>query len=97
MRKRFFIPIIITAAIFLLSLIGYITILFLGDYVIDEKKLIFHASSKIVDQNGEEVASLYTENRRPVSIAEVPDGVKMPLSRLKTSAFMSTTASILNR
>ncbi|MCY8341940.1 penicillin-binding protein [Bacillus haynesii] len=76
MRKRFFIPIIITAAIFLLSLIGYITILFLGDYVIDEKKLIFHASSKIVDQNGEEVASLYTENRRPVSIAEVPDGVK---------------------
>ncbi|MEC4200643.1 MULTISPECIES: transglycosylase domain-containing protein [Bacillus] len=76
MRKRFFIPIIITAAIFLLSLIGYITILFLGDYVIDEKKLIFHASSKIVDQNGEEVTSLYTENRRPVSIAEVPDGVK---------------------
>jgi len=76
MRKRFFIPIIITAAIFLLSLIGYITILFLGDYVIDEKKLIFHASSKIVDHNGEEVASLYTENRRPVSIAEVPDNVK---------------------
>ncbi|KFM89718.1 transglycosylase domain-containing protein [Bacillus paralicheniformis] len=76
MRKRFFIPIIITAAIFLLSLIGYITILFLGDYVIDEKKLIFHASSKIVDQNGEEVTSLYTENRRPISIAEVPDGVK---------------------
>ncbi|WP_307893799.1 transglycosylase domain-containing protein [Bacillus swezeyi] len=76
MRKRFFIPIIITAAIFLLSLIGYITILFLGDYVIDEKKLIFHASSKIVDQNGEEVASLYTENRSPVSIGEVPDEVK---------------------
>ncbi|MGG0839337.1 transglycosylase domain-containing protein [Bacillus paralicheniformis] len=76
MRKRFFIPIIITAAIFLLSLIGYITILFLGDYVIDEKKLIFHASSKIVDQNGEEVTSLYTENRRPVSIAEVPESVK---------------------
>jgi len=76
MRKRFFIPIIITAAIFLLSLIGYITILFLGDYVIDEKKLIFHASSKIVDQNGEEVTSLYTENRRPISIAEVPDDVK---------------------
>ncbi|MCY9223378.1 transglycosylase domain-containing protein, partial [Bacillus licheniformis] len=50
--------------------------LFLGDYVIDEKKLIFHASSKIVDHNGEEVASLYTENRRPVSIAEVPDNVK---------------------
>ncbi|WFA06340.1 transglycosylase domain-containing protein [Bacillus sp. HSf4] len=76
MKKRFFIPIIITAAIILLSLIGYITIIFLGDYVIDEKKLIFHASSKIVDQNGEEVASLYTENRRPVSIDEVPDNVQ---------------------
>lgn len=38
--------------------------------------MIFNASSKIVDQNGEEIASLYTENRRPVSIDEVPDDVK---------------------
>ncbi|MEK5100142.1 transglycosylase domain-containing protein [Bacillus sp. FSL W8-0848] len=76
MRKRFFIPIIIIAAIVLFALLAYITIIFLGDYVIDEKKLIFNASSKIVDQNGEEIASLYTENRRPVSIDEVPDDVK---------------------
>ncbi|ASB90249.1 PBP1A family penicillin-binding protein [Bacillus sonorensis] len=76
MKKRFFIPIIIAATIVLLSLLAYITILFLGDYVIDEKKLIFNASSKIVDQNGEEIASLYSENRRPVSIDEVPDDVK---------------------
>ncbi|MES9685985.1 transglycosylase domain-containing protein [Bacillus sp. JJ353] len=76
MRKRFFIPIIIVVAIVLFALLAYIAIIFLGDYVIDEKKLIFNASSKIVDQNGEEIASLYTENRRPVSIDEVPDDVK---------------------
>ncbi|MDA1476013.1 transglycosylase domain-containing protein [Bacillus changyiensis] len=76
MKKKFFIPVMIVIAIMFFSLIGYITILFLGDYVIDEKKLIFHASSKIIDQNGEEVASLYTENRRPVSIHEVPKSVK---------------------
>ncbi|MBD5021020.1 penicillin-binding protein, partial [Xanthomonas citri pv. citri] len=48
----------------------------LGHYVIDEKKLILHASSKIVDQNGDEVASLYTENREPVSINEIPKQVR---------------------
>ncbi len=59
-----------------LALIGYISIIFLGHYVIDEKKLILHASSKIVDQNGDEVASLYTENREPVSINEIPKQVR---------------------
>lgn len=37
MRKRFFIPIIIVVAIVLFALLAYIAIIFLGDYVIDEK------------------------------------------------------------
>lgn len=75
-EKRFFIPAVIAAATAFLALIGYIIIIFLGHYVIDEKKLILHASSKIVDQNGDEIASLYTENREPVSIQQVPEDVR---------------------
>lgn len=75
-KKRFFIPAVIAAATAFLALIGYIIIIFLGHYVIDEKKLILHASSKIVDQNGDEIASLYTENREPVSIQQVPEDVR---------------------
>ncbi|PAY13289.1 MULTISPECIES: transglycosylase domain-containing protein [Bacillus] len=75
-KKKLFIPIIILVLTAFLALIGYISIIFLGHYVIDEKKLILHASSKIVDQNGDEVASLYTENREPVSINEIPKGVR---------------------
>lgn len=75
-KKKLFIPIIILVLTAFLALIGYISIIFLGHYVIDEKKLILHASSKIVDQNGDEVASLYTENREPVSINEIPKEVR---------------------
>ncbi|MCP6682328.1 transglycosylase domain-containing protein [Bacillus nakamurai] len=75
-KKKLFIPLVIAAATAFLALIGYIIIIFLGHYVIDEKKLILHASSKIVDQNGDEIASLYTENREPVSIREVPKDVR---------------------
>ncbi|MHA6151004.1 transglycosylase domain-containing protein [Bacillus subtilis] len=75
-KKKLFIPIIILVLTAFLALIGYISIIFLGHYVIDEKKLILHASSKIVDQNGDEVASLYTENREPVSINEIPKQVR---------------------
>ncbi|MEK4377258.1 transglycosylase domain-containing protein [Bacillus sp. FSL R5-0434] len=75
-KKKLFIPIIILVLTAFLALIGYISIIFLGHYVIDEKKLILHASSKIVDQNEDEVASLYTENREPVSINEIPKEVR---------------------
>ena len=47
-KKRFFIPAVIAAATAFLALIGYIIIIFLGHYVIDEKKLILHACSRLM-------------------------------------------------
>lgn len=40
-KKKLFIPIIILVLTAFLALIGYISIIFLGHYVIDEKKLAF--------------------------------------------------------
>ncbi|CAM5270493.1 penicillin-binding protein [Bacillus safensis FO-36b] [Bacillus safensis subsp. safensis] len=74
-KKKIIIPLVIAGSTIVLSFIGYLTILFLGHYVIDEKKLVFHASSKIIDQNGKELTSMYSENRDPVSLKEVPDKV----------------------
>lgn len=42
-KKKLFIPIIILVLTAFLALIGYISIIFLGHYVIDEKKLAFSA------------------------------------------------------
>ncbi|MGE6630867.1 transglycosylase domain-containing protein [Bacillus sp. NPDC077027] len=74
-KKKIIIPLVIVVSTLLLSFIGYLTILFLGHYVIDEKKLVFHASSKIIDRNGKELTSMYSENRDPISLKEVPDKV----------------------
>ncbi|MER3125542.1 PBP1A family penicillin-binding protein [Bacillus pumilus] len=74
-KKKIIIPLVIAGSTIVLSFIGYLTILFLGHYVIDEKKLVFHASSQIIDQNGKELTTMYSENRDPVSLKEVPDKV----------------------
>ncbi|MFB8733832.1 transglycosylase domain-containing protein [Bacillus sp. SL00103] len=57
--------------------------------LIDEKKLVFHASSQIIDQNGKELKACIQKNRDPVSIKDVPDKVAKPLWLSRTSVFMS--------
>ncbi|MCY9163084.1 transglycosylase domain-containing protein [Bacillus atrophaeus] len=86
-KKRIIIPLFILAVTAFLALIGYISIIFLGHYVIDEKKLILHASSKIVDQNGDEVASLYTENREPVTFDDIPKHVSKAFVAVEDKRF----------
>ncbi|MFX3625190.1 MAG: transglycosylase domain-containing protein [Ectobacillus sp.] len=54
------------------AFIGYLIIIFLGDFVIDEKKLVLNSSSRIVDEQGNEISKLYEENRDLVSIESIP-------------------------
>lgn len=79
-----------------LALIGYISIIFLGHYVIDEKEADTSCFFKIVDQNGDEVASLYTENREPVSINEIPKQVREAFIAVEDKGSMSITALMQN-
>jgi len=52
--------------------IGYTLILFGGRLVIDEKDLILDATTIIQTEDGQTIKELYEENRKPISIEEIP-------------------------
>lgn len=85
-KKYFLIPIII-ASIAMVGLIGYIFIIFLGDYVIDEKKLIMDSTTTMVDENGIEIASLFFENREIVEIDNIPEHVQQAFVAVEDNRF----------
>ncbi|RBW69310.1 transglycosylase domain-containing protein [Bacillus taeanensis] len=70
----------ITAALFVgiifLGLIGYLLIIFAGNYVIDEKKLVMNETTTIVDEEEHVITKLYVQNRELVDIKDIPDHVK---------------------
>lgn len=85
-KKYFLIPFIF-ASIVAVGLIGYIFIIFLGDYVIDEKKLIMDSTTTMVDENGNEIASLFFENREIVEINRIPKHVQQAFVAVEDNRF----------
>lgn len=73
--------------IFLLGLIGYIIILFLGNYVIDEKKIVMDSATRLVDENGNELTKLYVKNRDLVSIDKIPKHVQQAFISIEDVRF----------
>ena len=76
MRKN--VTIISSVVLFIgfLSLCGYMFILFMGNYVIDEKKLVLNTASTLVDKEGNVITKLYVENREYVNIDKIPKHVQ---------------------
>ncbi|PKR78292.1 penicillin-binding protein [Halalkalibacillus sediminis] len=62
--------------LFILSIIGYLTILLGGRFVVDEKHFIFSESTVLQNEEGEEIIKLYDENRTYAPIESIPDHVK---------------------
>lgn len=62
MYKKGLYVIVVLVGIFLLGLIGYIIILFFGNYVIDEKKIVMDLVMRLVDENGDELIKFYVKN-----------------------------------
>ncbi|MBD8067627.1 transglycosylase domain-containing protein [Bacillus sp. PS06] len=71
----------------LLSLFGYILILYAGDYVIDEKKLVMNSATRLVDEKGQLISKLYLENREIVSIDDVPEHVQNAFVAVEDTRF----------
>ena len=59
-------------ATFVVAIVIYKLIVLAGGYMMDEKRLVFHSSSRIVDQKGKEITKLYVENRELVPIEQIP-------------------------
>jgi len=76
MKRKFIMPLGAIIIFILFSLVGYLLIIYAGNYVIDEKKLVMDSATKLVNQDGQLVTKLYKENRDLISIEEVPLHVK---------------------
>ncbi len=97
MYKKGLYAIAALVGIFLLGLIGYIIILFLGNYVIDEKKIVMDSATRLVDENGDELTKLLCEKIGTwFQLIRFQSIYNKHLFQLKTFVFMNTTESILN-
>ncbi|WP_438503605.1 transglycosylase domain-containing protein [Ectobacillus ponti] len=75
------------AIVLMTSLAVYVGIIALGHYAVDEKKLVFHSASRIVDRNGNELMKLYAENREIVPISRIPRHVREAFIAVEDSRF----------
>ncbi|MBM7571467.1 transglycosylase domain-containing protein [Aquibacillus albus] len=80
-------PIIITGSTLLLSILGYLFIIFGGRFVFDEKQLILPATTTIVTEDQEKVGLLYEENRMPVTIEQIPEHVEQAFLAIEDRRF----------
>lgn len=87
MKKKLILSTIIIVSTFVLALLGYLFILFMGDYVIDEEKLVMNTASKLVDDSGNEITKLFIENRELVDINEVPEYVQQAFISVEDQRF----------
>lgn len=87
MKKKILFGAVFAAATLVLGLIGYIVIIFAGEYVIDEKKLVMDSTSVLVDQEGNEISKLYIKNRELVEIKDVPKHVQHAFISVEDARF----------
>ncbi|WP_209122800.1 transglycosylase domain-containing protein [Alkalihalobacillus sp. BA299] len=70
-----------------LGFLMYLTIILAGNYVVDDKKLVMHSSSSLVDEGGKLLTKLFIENREIVSIQQVPEHVEEAFIAIEDSRF----------
>nr|WP_050979731.1 PBP1A family penicillin-binding protein [Fictibacillus macauensis] len=66
---------------------GYLFIIMAGDYVVDDKDLIMKSASTLVDEKGNTITRIYSENRELVSGKDIPDHVKKAFVAVEDSRF----------
>ncbi|WP_370529763.1 transglycosylase domain-containing protein [Alkalihalobacillus sp. AL-G] len=69
------------------SLLGYLGIVFAGNYVIDEKDLVMSSASKLVNENGDVITKLYAQNRELVEIEDIPEHVQQAFIAIEDRRF----------
>ncbi|OAS83967.1 MULTISPECIES: transglycosylase domain-containing protein [Metabacillus] len=69
------------------AFLGYLFIIFMGNYVLDEEKLVMDTASKLTDIDGNEITKLYIENRELVDISEIPDYVQQAFISVEDQRF----------
>ncbi|WP_058308250.1 transglycosylase domain-containing protein [Gracilibacillus massiliensis] len=78
---------ITVSAMLLLSVLGYLFIIFGGRFIFDEKAVILPAASTVVAEDGTVIGKLYTENRDYVTIEQIPDHVEEAFIAMEDQRF----------
>jgi penicillin-binding protein 2A len=87
LSKKFILFPLILSSIIVLGLIGYIVIILLGNYVIDEKKLIMDSTTTMADEQGNPITSLFFENREIVELDSIPKQVQEAFVAVEDNRF----------
>jgi penicillin-binding protein 2A len=87
MRKKVLLGLSFFTLTIVLSFIGYLFIIYAGNYVIDEKKLVMNSATTLVDQDGKTVTKLFLENRDLVSIENIPKHVQEAFIAVEDTRF----------
>ncbi|WP_240468609.1 PBP1A family penicillin-binding protein [Gracilibacillus sp. YIM 98692] len=85
--KRYKWIIIMLFSMVILSLLGYLFILFGGRFVFDEKAVILPQTSKVVAEDGTVIGKLYTENREYAAIDQMPGHLKEAFLSIEDQRF----------
>ncbi|MFS1515759.1 transglycosylase domain-containing protein [Bacillus sp. SCS-151] len=72
---------------FFVGLVAYLFIIYAGDYVVDEKKLVMNSASTLVSDEDELIAKLFIENRELVSIQDIPKHVQQAFISVEDERF----------
>ncbi|WP_102027979.1 transglycosylase domain-containing protein [Salirhabdus sp. Marseille-P4669] len=78
---------IVSLSIIFISIIGYNMILLGGKMVIDDKGFVFSEATVIQSPTGEEVATLYSQNRTFVPIDQIPEHVQNAFVAIEDERF----------
>lgn len=87
MIKKVGIGLCLVSISFILGLVGYLLIIYAGEYVIDDEKLVMNSATTIVDESGNEVTKLFVENREIVPIKKIPKHVQQAFIAVEDKRF----------
>ena len=87
MKKKFILSLLAMLFTFVFAIFGYMLILYAGDYVVDDKKLVMNSATSLVDKSGNLLTKLYYENRELVSIDNIPEHVQQAFIAVEDTRF----------
>lgn len=73
--------------VFIISFIGYLGIVYAGDYVVDEKDLVMNSATSLVDEEGNEITKVFMQNRDLVDIKKIPEHVQQAFISVEDERF----------
>lgn len=82
---------ILAGILLVLGILGILTLLFGGRFIVNQEDLILKSTTKIESADGEIIGRIYEENRTPVSIDAIPDHVEQAFIAIEDRRFYEHT------